>query len=167
MKQTTSEYYCKAIDDIRTLTRTHTFSDTWIENVLVNKAWKMVGFQTIDDLCFILIGDRNWATRYTASSLTEAIRNETWYEVTKEEGNEIYKKILKSKKINKKGKEYYIWNFSKDEKCSQYKAVDYFTGSTIISTTQKEELNNAVKMWMLNNPDACIEIYKDNVMIYP
>lgn len=29
-------------------------------------------------------------------------------EVTKEEGNEFYKKLIASKRINKKGKEYYI-----------------------------------------------------------
>lgn len=113
MTPTTNERYWEAIEDYRNsyFTHKHDLSDNWIENVLVNGEWKMVGFQKVDEMCFILIGERNWATRYTATSLSEAIRREDWYEVTKEEGNEIFKQILKSKKTSKKGKTYYTYNF--------------------------------------------------------
>ena len=112
MIATTREKYENAISDIYHCTGIkHEFNDTFIEDVLVNGEWKMVGFQKVDDSCFILIGIRNWATRWTARSLNEAIRNEKWYEVTKEEGNAIFKAILKSKKRSKKGKIYYKWDF--------------------------------------------------------
>lgn len=113
MKLTTSKYYDDAIQD-DLYTRSHDISDTWIENVIVNKEWHMVGFQKVDDKCFVLIGNRNSSTRYTAMNLHEAIINETWYEVTKTEGNSIYKSIINSKRISKAGKEYYIYNFKED-----------------------------------------------------
>ena len=107
MTATTNERYLNAVN----FPYTHKFSNTWIEDVLVNGEWKMVGFQKVDDMCFILIGTRNWATRWTAMSLSEAICNEEWYEVTKDEGNTIYKNILGSEKVSRKGKTYYTWNF--------------------------------------------------------
>lgn len=112
MTPTTNERYLQALnEDMQNYTHKHVFSDTWLEDVLVNGEWKMVGFQKVDHLCFVLIGTRNWATRYTATSLSEAIRSEQWYEVTQLEGNEIYKKILQSKKKSKKGKIFYKWDF--------------------------------------------------------
>ncbi|MCQ2543434.1 MAG: hypothetical protein MJ126_04660 [Lachnospiraceae bacterium] len=114
MKLTNSKVYDDAIND-NLYGRIHDISDTWIENVLVNDEWKMVGFQKVDARCFILIGTRNWATKYTAMNLHEAICSETWYEVDKAEGNSIYNKILKSKRTSKKGKEYYIFKFTEVE----------------------------------------------------
>ena len=111
MKLTNNEMYIKAIDENIRIYAKHNLDSNWIEDVLVNGEWKVIGFQKIDDNCFILVGTRNWATKYTATNAVEAMAaGETWYEVTKEEGNEIFKSILKSKRTSKKGKVYYTFN---------------------------------------------------------
>ena len=113
MKLTNNEMYIKAMDDLISTYAKHNLDSNWIEDVLVNGEWKVVGFQKVDDNCFLLIGTRNWATRYTAASAIEAMAaGVTWYEVTKDEGNEIFKSILKSKRTSKKGKVYYTFNLS-------------------------------------------------------
>ena len=112
MKLTNNEMYTKALEENIRIYAKHNLDSNWIEDVLVNGEWKAVGFQKVDDNCFLLIGTRNWATKYTATNAVEAMAaGETWYEVTKEEGNKIYKEILKSKKVSKKGKTYYTFNF--------------------------------------------------------
>ena len=48
-----------------------------------------------------------------------------------------------------------------------YKAIDYFTNEIIIVSENKEEVKNAMKIWIENNPDACIVVLRDEEMIYP
>ena len=53
-------------------------------------------------------------TRYTASTATGAIEGTgDWYEVTKEEGNRIYKYILGTRSYAKNGSTYFRWEMDK------------------------------------------------------
>ena len=114
MTKSSNAVYEAALTDFVCNHIKHDVDSRFIESVLIKSngydGFYCVGFQKVDDQCFIIIGRRNAMTRYTATSATDAIEGlGDWYAVTREEGNRIYKYILSNKQIGKNGKEYFRW----------------------------------------------------------
>lgn len=65
------------------------------------------------DVVFVKVEDKNYiyfATRSYVYGCVDHLYIEEAFEVTKEEGNEIYKEIKNSKFVSKKGKTFYKYN---------------------------------------------------------
>ena len=118
MTKTTNALYESVLTDMVCKKVKHNVDSRFIESVLIKcngyDGFYCVGFQKVDDQCFIIIGRRNPMTRYTASTATGAIEGTgDWYEVTKEEGNRIYKYILGTRSFAKNGSTYFRWEMDK------------------------------------------------------
>ena len=118
MTKTTNALYESVLTDMVCKQVKHNIDSRFIESVLIKSngydGFYCVGFQKVDDQCFIIIGRRNAMTRYTATSATDAIEGiGDWYAVSKEEGNRIYKYILNNKQKSKNGKDYFRWDMDK------------------------------------------------------
>ena len=115
MIKTTNTTYQAALTDMVCRHIDHKLESRFIENVLVRgngyNGFLCVGFQKVDDQCFIIIGKRDWTTRFNAVTATDAIDGTgDWYSVSKEEGNKLYRYIKNNKQIGKNGKEYLRWD---------------------------------------------------------
>ena len=114
MTKSSNAIYEAALTDFVCNHVKHNVDSRFIESVLIKSngydGFYCVGFQKVDDQCFIIIGRRNAMTRYTATSATDAIEGiGDWYEVTKNEGNRIYKHILGTRNYAKNGNMYFRW----------------------------------------------------------
>lgn len=108
MKRTTNSKFLDAILDHKT---EHKLSNICIDNVYINGDWMSIDFQKVDNDCFIVFRTRRqeWLSRREAIMRREPMFNETWYKVTKDEGNELYKQLLASK-WTENGKVCYLLN---------------------------------------------------------
>lgn len=95
----------------------HGVSEMEIVSVLINGEFKTVVFRKQDGKCYIIIGNSSaydiacYYNNYSRRGYQLISGAGEWYEVEKTEGNMIYKSILSSQKISKKGRPYYRWNF--------------------------------------------------------
>lgn len=115
MIKTTNATYQTALTDIVCNHIQHKLDSRFFDSVLVRgkgyNGFMCVGFQRVDDECFIIIGKRDSRTRFNATTATDAIDGiGDWYSVSKEEGNKLYSYIKNNKKMGKNGKEYLRWD---------------------------------------------------------
>lgn len=95
----------------------HEVKETTIRSVLLNvgngvgllsyEGFKNVIFLKLDGNYYIVIGDNDRYSEVCGMTGLASTVHLVWYETTKEEGNAIYKKIISTKKISKKGTPYY------------------------------------------------------------
>ena len=99
----------------------HQVKETTIKSVLVSwgdnqplmsgQAFKNVIFMALDGNYYIIIGDNDRYSETCGMTGIASTTNLIWYETTKEEGNAIYKKIISTKVVSKKGNTYYKFSF--------------------------------------------------------
>lgn len=111
MVKTTSEIYNSLMENAgSTGYLGNRITETTLNPVIVNGEYRAVVFVKADDKCFIVIGKTTAYDKSYKTGLAMTHNNE-WYEVSKDEGNEIYKRIRATKKISKKGNEFYKFDF--------------------------------------------------------
>lgn len=92
----------------------HQISETTLVDVLMDGQFKVVVFYSLDGEYYIAIGDttpyhRKMFLNGGIDGLVAIRTNEKWFSVTKNEGNNLYKKLKASEQTSKKGNIYYIW----------------------------------------------------------
>ena len=110
MTKTTSEFYNNFTENARGSYIGNRITETTFDTVIVNGEYRAVVFVKIDDNCFIVIGKTSAYDKSYKTGLAMTHANE-WYEVTKNEGNEIYKKIKATQRTSKKGNVFYRFDF--------------------------------------------------------
>ena len=109
MKRTTSEFYNNFVENGAGYIGNR-ITETTFDTVIVNGEYRAIIFVKIDDNCFIVIGKTSAYDKSYKTGLSMTYDNE-WYEVTKNEGNEIYKKIKSTQRTSKKGNIFYKFDF--------------------------------------------------------
>lgn len=90
----------------------HDLDSIVLMSVIVDGVFKTIVFQKVDDRCYIVVGETGpyRATLYrngAVDGVTAIDAEDGWFEVTREVGNTIYKKIKATKRMTKNGRPYY------------------------------------------------------------